>query len=162
MGGGADAGRWLGRWLHAAGLKPAADAEEGLRALVDWSLVRSGRTTPAAGAALMAQWRRRLAREHEAGGREYPGSRELAETRERNLHALALGAGGVTHLARQVGRGRHYYQRVLAGERALGVRSARALEAGLGLPLGWLDDASRPLREAVEAGARVAARTKGE
>ncbi len=155
-----DPGGPLARYLKAAGV-PVPDTPAGaLRAWVDWLMAHTGRSTSHEARRLTSLWQARVRMMRSAA--RYPHADERAHVRERNLLGLAIGAGGITALARAAQRDRYYYQRILNGQRTMGERAARALEAGLGLPAGWLDKEDRSLNQAMRSGAGIVGHAQGK
>lgn len=71
-----------------------------------------------------------------------PGMRSVYEQRRHNLRELIRTWGGPTSLAKKLGHSNGSYLAQLAGphpSRDLSEKTAREVEAKLGLPLGWLD-----------------------
>lgn len=70
-----------------------------------------------------------------AGTRKGP-----AETRIKNLRVIVAQWNGATNLSKKLGHsGPSYISQLLGGNRPLTEKTARAIEAKLDLPLGWLD-----------------------
>lgn len=143
--------RELAYWLRGAGLPVARNDGVAFAAWVDWLLVQRGQTNARTASTITAKWRARLQAAH---GNPYTGSESLARARAHNLLGLALGVGGVVHLAALAGRTRFHLQRLLDGQRHMGERGARELEEALQLEAGWLDG-PRLLSQSMDKGAHI-------